>query len=122
VASIFRVNVTNIEEGRTVSARPTKPERDTGHEDQPCRARQARRGPGGVLEDSIWQPDDDPGHIVIDLTFESVSAAADFRAFLFERVWSSPDAVPALSGRPRALILHQMANNQQPHIGSRCRP
>jgi hypothetical protein len=72
----------------------------------------------GVLEERIWQPDDDPRYIVIDLIFESVSAAVDFRTFLFERVWSSPDTAPALVGRPRAVVLRQVANNLEQLSGS----
>lgn len=67
----------------------------------------------GVTEERIWQPEDDPGCIVVDLEFESVSAAADFRTFLFERVWSSPASAPALVGRPRAVILQQIATTRE---------
>ena len=68
----------------------------------------ARRD-GGVLEERISQPVDDSRYIVIDLTFESVSAAEDFRSFLVERVWSCPDSAPALIGPPRAVVLHPVA-------------
>jgi hypothetical protein len=67
----------------------------------------------GVIEERIWQPEGDPCSIVIDLAFESVSAAADFRTFLFERVWSSPESAPALVGRPRAVILQQVATTRK---------
>ena len=65
---------------------------------------------GGVLEERISQPVDDPHYIVIDLTFESVSAAEAFRSFLVERVWSSSESAPALVGPPRAVVLHPVAN------------
>ncbi|MGD1170255.1 hypothetical protein ACKUVQ_13720 [Mycobacterium seoulense] len=73
---------------------------------------------GGVLEERISQPVGDPRYIVIDLTFESVSAAEDFRSFLVERVWSSPDTSPALVGRPRAVVLHPVHNNTAEPPGS----
>ncbi len=69
---------------------------------------------GGVLEERISQPVGDPRYIVIDLTFESVSAAEDFRSFLAEWVWSSPDTSPALVGRPRAVVLHPVVNTAEP--------
>ncbi len=66
---------------------------------------------GGVLEERISQPVDDPNYIVIDLTFESVSAAEDFRSFLVERVWSCSESAPALVGRPCAVVLQPVAIN-----------
>lgn len=42
------------------------------------------------------------------LRFESVDAAANFRTFLTERVWSSPETSPALVGTPRAVILTEV--------------
>jgi hypothetical protein len=75
----------------------------------------AARRRGGVLEERISQPVDDPHYIVIDLTFESVSAAEDFRSFLAERVWSSAESAPALAGPPRAVILHPVANEAANH-------
>jgi hypothetical protein len=70
----------------------------------------AARRRGGVLEERIAQPVDDPRYIVTDLTFEPVSAAEDFRSFLVERVWSSSESAPALVGSPRAVVLHPVAN------------
>ncbi|OBK48827.1 hypothetical protein [Mycobacterium sp. 1081908.1] len=63
----------------------------------------------GVTSERVWQPDDDPRYIVVDLEFEAASSAADFRTFLRERVWSSPDAAPGLAGSPRAVILSEIA-------------
>ena len=77
---------------------------------QTFKAFAAARRRGGVLEERISQPVDDPHYIVIDLTFESVSAAEDFRSFLVERVWSSPESAPALAGSPRAVVLHPVAD------------
>jgi hypothetical protein len=70
----------------------------------------AARRRAGVLEERISQPVGDPHYIVIDLTFESVSAAQDFRSFLVERVWSSSESAPALAGPPRAVVLRPVAN------------
>lgn len=63
-----------------------------------------------VTEERIWQPTDDPQYVVIDLGFESTSAAESFRAFLFEYVWSSPDNSPALAGMPKAVVLTEVSN------------
>lgn len=69
----------------------------------------AAREHAGVKAQHVWQPDDDPRYIVVDLEFDSVSAAGNFRNFLQERVWSSPDASPGLAGTPRAVILTEVA-------------
>jgi hypothetical protein len=66
------------------------------------------RQQAGVKAERIWQPEDDPHYIVVNLEFESSSAAANFRTFLQERVWSSPDASPGLAGSPRAVILSEV--------------
>jgi len=66
----------------------------------------AARRTAGVVAERIAQPDDDPCYVVIDLEFESASAAAEFRTFLIQHVWSSPDSSPALVGLPHTLILH----------------
>jgi hypothetical protein len=68
---------------------------------------------GGVLNECVSQPVGDPRYIVIDLTFESVSAAEDFRSFLVERVWSSSESAPALVGPPRAVVLQPVADNTE---------
>ncbi len=63
------------------------------------------RRQAGVTSERVWQPCDDPQYIVVNLEFESEPEAAEFRTFLRERVWSSPDLSPGLAGSPRALIL-----------------
>jgi hypothetical protein len=64
----------------------------------------ARRG-AGVIAHRIRRPVDDPNYIVIALEFETVERATGFRQFLETNVWSSPNASPALVGKPRTLIL-----------------
>jgi hypothetical protein len=66
------------------------------------------RRQAGVISERVWQPDDDPRYIVVDLEFESAPSASQFRTFLRERVWSSPDASPGLAGSPRAVILTEI--------------
>jgi hypothetical protein len=53
-----------------------------------------------------------PHYIVVDLTFESVSAAEDFRTFVIERVWSASESAPALAGPPRSVILRPVAGTR----------
>lgn len=66
------------------------------------------RKQAGVTETRIWQPDDDPHYVVIHLRFPTASAASDFRTFLREHVWSTPEASPALVGAPKALVLTEV--------------
>ena len=70
----------------------------------------AARQQAGVKAERVWQPDDDSQYIVVNLEFDSVSAAADFRNFLQAQVWSSPDASPGLAGTPRAVILTEVTS------------
>ena len=69
----------------------------------------AARQQAGVTSERVWQPNDDPRYIVVNLECESESSADKFRTFLRERVWSSPDASPGLAGHPKALILSEIA-------------
>jgi hypothetical protein len=66
------------------------------------------REQAGVTAAQVFQPDDDPKYIVVNLTFETADAAANFRTFLREVVWASPEASPALAGEPKAVILHEV--------------
>src|ERR1700758_1136656 len=61
------------------------------------------REQAGVKATQIRPPSDDPLYIGVNLEFESADAAAHFRTFLRERVWSSPEASPGLAGTPRAV-------------------
>jgi hypothetical protein len=64
-----------------------------------------RRRAGGVQAEHVYQPVDDPHHVVITLEFDDVDRAQAFRTFLVDRVWTDPAASPALSGTPRTAIL-----------------
>jgi hypothetical protein len=63
------------------------------------------RQKAGVRAQRIHQPVDDERYICVELDFESVEQAQAFKDFLETRVWSSPEASPALEGTPRARIL-----------------
>ena len=67
----------------------------------------AREG-AGVRAQRVSQPVDDDKYIVVQLDFESEEEADQFRGFLETRVWSNPDASPALVGEPRARVLRDV--------------
>lgn len=69
------------------------------------------RKQAGVSETHVWQPDDDPHYVVIHLRFPTASAVSDFRTFLREHVWSTPEASPALVGTPTALVLNEVGHD-----------
>jgi hypothetical protein len=66
------------------------------------------REQAGVKNTAVFQPADDPHYIVVNLAFESVEAAANFRTFLHDVVWKSPEASPALVGAPTARVLTEV--------------
>ena len=66
------------------------------------------REAAGVTQTDVYQPSDDPNYIVIDLRFENADAAANFRGFLIERIWSSQESAPALVGVPVARVLTEV--------------
>ena len=66
------------------------------------------RDQAGVKSTQVWQPVEDPHYIVVNLEFESVAAAGNFRTFLRENVWSSSETSPALAGSPKAVILNDV--------------
>jgi hypothetical protein len=66
------------------------------------------REEAGVQKAEVFQPTDDPNYIIVNLRFETVDAAVNFRTFLTERVWSSPDTAPALVGAPTARVLTEV--------------
>jgi hypothetical protein len=43
-----------------------------------------------------------------NLRFESVDAATNFRTFLHNVIWQSPEASPALVGAPTARVLTEV--------------
>ena len=65
---------------------------------------EARRK-AGVKAQRVSQPIDDDNYICVELDFDSVDQAEAFQGFLETKVWSSPDASPALGGTPRARVL-----------------
>ncbi|MCW2565016.1 MAG: hypothetical protein QOD59_4145 [Mycobacterium sp.] len=67
------------------------------------------REAAGVRHTAVFQPSDDPNYIVVNLRFESVDAASNFRTFLHDVVWQSPEASPALVGAPTARVLTEVS-------------
>lgn len=63
------------------------------------------RTKAGVRVERVSQPIDDDKYIYVALDFDTVEEAEAFKGFLETRVWSSPEASPALDGTPRARIL-----------------
>ena len=68
----------------------------------------AARQQAGVTRTEVYQPSEDPNYIVINLSFESAEAATNFRTFLINQIWSSPDSAPALVGLPTARVLTEL--------------
>jgi hypothetical protein len=67
------------------------------------------REQAGVQQAEVFQPTDDPNYIVVNLRFESVEAASNFRKFLMDVVWASPENSPALAGTPTARVLTEVS-------------
>ena len=59
----------------------------------------------GVRSHLVRQPIDDPNYILIELDFDTLSAAAAFRDFLHTVVWAVPANAPALTGTPQTMLL-----------------
>ncbi len=59
----------------------------------------------GVVSGRVARPVDDPGYIVVTLDFDTREHATGYLRFLETRVWASPEAAPALKGRPRTAVL-----------------
>lgn len=72
------------------------------------RFEEARRK-AGVKEARVHQPIDDDRYIYVQLAFDTPEQAEAFKGFLETRVWSSPDASPALGGTPRARVLAEVS-------------
>jgi hypothetical protein len=66
------------------------------------------REQAGVQQAEVFQPADDPNYIVVNLRFESADAAANFRTFLTDVIWASPENSPALAGVPTARVLTEV--------------
>ena len=68
------------------------------------RFEEARRG-AGVIAQRVTHPIDDDNYIVIQLDFGTAEEAENFKGFLENRIWTNPDASPALAGTPKARVL-----------------
>jgi hypothetical protein len=66
------------------------------------------RDRAGVRSYAIRLPADDPAYLMLDLEFDSAEPAEAFATFLRERVWSTPEASPALAGTPQTRILNRV--------------
>ena len=71
---------------------------------------EARKG-AGVRSQRVHQPVDDPHYIVVQLDFDSTEAAAGFKSFLENNVWTSRDASPGLAGSPQARVLNAVPSD-----------
>jgi hypothetical protein len=65
----------------------------------------AMRAQAGVRRQQVQRPVDDAHYVVIDLDFDTVDEAEGFLHVLKERVWSSRESSPALTGDPQTRIL-----------------
>ena len=66
------------------------------------------RREAGVTAQRIHQPVDDDRYIVVQLDFDTIQAADQFKSFLESVVWKSPDLSPGLAGTPRARLLREV--------------
>lgn len=66
------------------------------------------RAQAGVTAAEVYQPTDESHYIVVNLHFADTAAAAAFRTFLTEQVWSSRESSPALVGTPQARVLAEV--------------
>lgn len=71
----------------------------------------AGRRQSGVRHHRIFRPVDDPNYVMIDLDFDSASAAESFLAKMRD-VWQSPQAAPALIGSPQARIVEVVESEE----------
>jgi hypothetical protein len=66
------------------------------------------RQKAGVRAERVYQPIEDSKYIVLDLDFDAVDDAVQFKNFLESNVWSSRAASPGLAGAPRARVLKRI--------------
>ena len=66
------------------------------------------RKEAGVRGQRVYHPVDDERYIYVSLDFDTVEAAESFKGFLEARVWSNPEASPALKGEPKARVLAEV--------------
>lgn len=70
------------------------------------------RAGGGVLRHRIARPIDDRRYVMVDLDFDTEQAAANFVQVLREKIWSSPQAAPALVGAPQARVVEDVERHE----------
>lgn len=66
----------------------------------------------GVRRHRVFRPVDDPHYVLIDLDFDSISAAEACLATLRREVWRSAEAAPALVGSPQTRIVEAMESKE----------
>jgi hypothetical protein len=66
------------------------------------------RQKAGVRAQRVSQPVDDDKYIYVSLDFDTVEEAETFKGFLETKVWASPEASPALEGKPTARVLTEV--------------
>ena len=71
----------------------------------------AGRERSGVRRYQILRPIDDPNFVIIDLDFESTTAAEAFLAAM-RKVWQSAAAAPALAGSPQTRIVEVVESKE----------
>ena len=64
----------------------------------------AGRQQSGVRGYRVSRPVDDPAYIMVDLDFDSTREAEDFLSIM-RNVWQTPQAAPALVGKPQTRII-----------------
>jgi len=65
------------------------------------------REQAGVTAVQVFQAEDDPQNIVVNLFFDTADAANNYRTLLREQAWSSSSS-PGLAGNPSAIIFHEL--------------
>ena len=70
-----------------------------------------RREESGVRRYRVFRPLDDPRYVQIDLDFDSLREAEDFRAALRD-LWGSGRAAPALAGSPQTRIVEEVLSEE----------
>jgi hypothetical protein len=72
-------------------------------------SRAQAREQAGVAAVHIFQSEEDPGHIVELLFFDTDEGPRNYQKFLREYAWL--ESSPGLAGHPHAAILHEVKPN-----------
>ena len=70
-----------------------------------------RREESGVRRYRVFRPLDDARYVKIDLDFDSLREAEDFRAAL-QDLWGSGRAAPALAGKAQTRIVEEVLSEE----------